>query len=65
MCCKLVQQSISSHTCGHGIEASYITVHSYDTLAINTHPQTCVIAKVLLRYYCDIAITHITSIGQY
>ena len=23
----------------HGIEASYITVHSYDILVINTHPR--------------------------
>ena len=28
---------------GHGIEASYITVHSYDILVINTRPWTCTV----------------------
>jgi len=32
---------------GHGIEASYITVHSYDILVINTCPQLCIV----LYYY--------------
>jgi len=30
----------------HGIEASYITVHSYDILVINIHPQLYLITKI-------------------
>jgi len=40
--CKLLLQRISSQTDAlnrsHGMEASYITVHSYDISVINTHP---------------------------
>ena len=54
--CKLLQQRIgievapvcSTKTCVYKllqqrieIEASYITVHLYDILVINTHPQLC------------------------
>jgi len=53
----LLLQRISSQTDAlnksHGIEASYITVHSYDILVINTHPQTLVITKIL---YSNIVI---------
>ena len=42
----------------HGIEASYITVHSYDILVINTRPLpwTCAITKISYSY-CDITNT--------
>jgi len=40
--CKLLLQRISSHTDAlnksYDIEASYITVHLYDILVINTRP---------------------------
>ena len=38
----------------HGIEASYITVHSYDILVINTRPRA--ITKISYLY-CDITNT--------
>ena len=37
----LLLQRISSHTDGIVIKASYITVHSYDILVINTYPRLC------------------------
>ena len=37
----LLQQRILSHTGGIEIEASYITVYSYDILVINTRLQFC------------------------
>ena len=58
--CKLLLQRISSYTDAlnksHGLEASYITVHSYDILVINTRPQTHVITKIS---YCDICNLYI------
>jgi len=35
----------------HGIEASYITVHSYDILVINTRPWLRLGTGVITRYH--------------
>ena len=34
--------SQATHVGSHGIEVSYITVHSYDILVINTHTHTVI-----------------------
>jgi len=52
-CYKKFQATQMPLNKSHGIEASYITVHLYDILIINTRPpwllalpQTCVITKI-------------------